>query len=117
MVIQPTIRRAKVTVTTDTSGNAAVVSGIINGEIVKVAYDRGTVDSATTCVITTDTAEQIDSYNVNTAAAANRYPMAAVTGAAAGDNKWTPFIVDSVLTFTVTSGAHSKTFYVYIFYR
>jgi hypothetical protein len=112
-----------ITVVTDASGNASVKSGtFINGEILKVAYDKGNVDQATTVVLTAFTPlaatvrEQIDSYNVNTASV-NRYPQAAVLGAAAGDNKWCKFAINDFLLAVVSSGAASKTFTVYVFYR
>jgi hypothetical protein len=113
------MRVVKTTVTTDSSGNAAKVSDFsIRGEILKLAYDKGTVADATTCVTTiTFTGEQVDSKNVNAAAKAVTYPCAALSGASAGDNKWCPFVVDGTLTFTVSSGSLSKTFDVYVYYR
>jgi hypothetical protein len=121
-IIDP-IKVEAITVTTDGSGNSAVKSAnIVNGEILKIAYDKGTVGAATTVALTSYTPlvgtvrEAIDSYNVNTASV-NRYPYAAITGAVAGDNKWAKFAVNDYLLATVTSGDTSKTFTVYVFYR
>lgn len=114
----PNVSYLKTTVTTDSSGNAAKVSDPLTGEILKIAYDKGTVNAGTTCVTTiTFTTEQIDSKDVNSAAKAVTYPAVALSGAAAGDNKWTHPVVSGSLTFTVSGGAASKTFYVYIYYR
>lgn len=114
----PNVSCKKTTVTTDSSGNAAKVSDKITGEILKIAYDKGTVAAGTTCVTTiTLTTEQIDSKDVNAAAKAVTYPVVALAGAAAGDNKWGHYVVSGTLTFTVAGGATSKTFYVYIYYR
>ena len=60
--------------------------------------------------------EQIDSYDVN-GGSAIRYPVVALLGAAAGDNKWGRFVVHDILNISVTGGAASKTFTVYIYYR
>jgi hypothetical protein len=113
------MRVLKTTVTTDGSGNAAKVSEFpIKGEILKIEYDKGTVNGGTTCVTTnTFTTEQIDSKDVNGAAKAVTYPCVARSGASAGDNKWANFVCEGTLTFTVTGGAASKTFYVYVYYR
>ena len=114
----PNVSCLKTTVTTNGSGAAATVSLPITGEILKIAYDKGTVNAGTTCVTTiTLTTEQIDSKDVNGAAKAVTYPVVALNGAAAGDNKWGHYVVSGTLTFTVTGGAASKTFYVYIYYR
>ena len=113
----------KVTVTTDGSGNASVATNFIQGEILKVTYDAGTVDASTTCTIKTTTTltttshETIDSYNVGTSGSAFRYPRTANLSGSAGDNKWVPFLVSDTLTVAVASGQASKTFYVYIYYR
>ena len=112
------IRVYKTTVTTDSSGNAAKVSDVIQGEILKLTYDKGTVAAGTTCVTTiTFSGEQVDSKDVNAAAKAVTYPAAALSGASAGDNKWTPFVVNGTLTFTVTGGSASKSFDVYAHVR
>lgn len=114
----PNVSVKKTTVTTSGTGAAATVSANITGEILKIAYDKGTVNAGTTCVTTiTQTTEQIDSKDVNSAAKAVTYPVVALAGASAGDNKWGHYVVDGSLTFTVTGGALSKTFYVYVYYR
>ena len=112
------IRVYKTTVTTDSSGNAAKVSDVIQGEILKLTYDKGTVAAGTTCVTTiTFSGEQVDSKDVNAAAKAVTYPAAALSGASAGDNKWTHFVVNGTLTFTVAGGSASKSFDVYAHVR
>lgn len=112
------IKTLPVTVTTNGSGAASVASAAISGEILKIAYDKGTVNAGTTCVTTiTYTGEQVDSKDVNGAAKAVTYPCTALSGTAAGDNKWCPFAIDGTLTFTVTGGAASKVFYVTVYYR
>lgn len=113
------VQVANVTVTTNGSGAASAVSTPISGEILAIGYLKGTVNAGTTAVITNTNApsQSIDSYDVNTSAAAVRYVRAAVNGASAGDNKWCPFVVSDTLTITVTGGALSKTFYVLIYYR
>lgn len=113
---------AQIDVTTDANGNASQASSMIDGEILKIAYSKGTVTTATTAVTKTTTAltgsvsEQIDSYDVNTASAI-RYPRAIVTGASDGDNKWDRFAVRDTLTVTVASGQAAKTFTMYVYYR
>jgi hypothetical protein len=112
------IRVYKTTVSTDATGAAAKVSDVIQGEILKLTYDKGTVAAGTTCVTTiTFSGEQIDSKDVNGAAKAVTYPAAALSGAAAGDNKWTHFVVNGTLTFTVAGGSASKSFDVYAHVR
>ena len=113
------VQVANVTVTTNGSGAAAAVSTPISGEILAIGYLKGTVDGSTTAVITNTNApaQSIDSYDVNTAAAAVRYVRATVLGASAGDNLRCPYVVSDTLTITVTGGAASKTFYVLIYYR
>ena len=89
-----------------------------SGEILKIDYDKGTINSASTAVTTiTFTGEQLDSKDVNGAAKASTYPCVARAGASAGDNKWVNFVVNGTCTITVASGAASKIFYVYIYYR
>lgn len=111
-----------ITVTTNGSGAASVDSGTINGEILKIVYDKGTVNAANTVVtkckqvLTGSIQEQIDSYDVNGGSAV-RYPVVALLGAAAGDNRWGRFFVHDILTISVSGGALSKTCTVQIYYR
>lgn len=107
----------KIDVTTDSSGNASVDSDVIDGEILKIAYSKGTVDSSTTVALTTKVeatneplnpiAETISTYEINSGAAVE-YPRTA-------DDYL--FIVVGKLTATVSSGAHSKTFSIYVYVR
>ena len=109
-------------VTTNGSGAASQDTPMISGEILKIAYDKGTVNAGTTVVtkcdqsLTGSVQEQIDSYDVN-GGSAIRYPVVAFLGAAAGDNKWGRFVVHDILNISVTGGAASKTFTVHIYYR
>lgn len=106
-----------ITVTTNGSGAASAVSAYINGEILKIHYNKGTVNAGTTVALTeTTTTDALDSYDVNSGTA-TRYPVVALTGAAAGDNKWTRHVVADTITATVAGGATSKTCTVYIYYR
>lgn len=103
------LKAIKITVATNGSGNASVESDPIYGEIYKLTYDRGTVDATTTAVTTiTLAAETVDTKNVNSAAYAVTYPV--VSGSV-------KFVVGGTLTITVASGAASKTFDVYVYYR
>ena len=97
----------KVACTTDESGNCSTNSRFINGQILKIYYDKGTVTAATTAVITFES-EQIDSYNVNTGSA-HRYPRV--------DTILEPFVVSGAINVAVTGGQASKSFDVYIFSR
>jgi hypothetical protein len=112
-----------ISVATNGSGAASQDSpDTISGEILKIVYDKGTVNGATTAVIKTKPVltgtvqETIDSYDVN-GGSAIRYPRAAVLSALAGDNKWCPFAVHDVLNVSVSGGAASKAFTVWIYYR
>ena len=98
----------KVACTTDESGNCSTNSRFINGQILKIYYDKGTVTATTTAVITFES-EQIDSYNVNSAAVAHRYPRV--------DTIAEPFVVSGLINIAVTGGQASKSFDVYIFSR
>ena len=117
------IKVVSLTVTTNGSGVASVETpDTISGEILKVVYDKGTVNAANTVVtkckqvLTGSVQEQIDSYDVN-GGSAIRYPVVALLGASAGDNKWGRFFVHDILTVSVSGGALSKTFTVQIYYR
>jgi hypothetical protein len=98
----------KVACTTDESGNCSINSRFVNGEILKILYDRGTVTATTTAVITFES-EQIDSYNVNSAAVTHRYPRVATINA--------EYVVSGLINVAVTGGQASKTFDVYVFSR
>ena len=98
----------KVACTTDESGDCSINSRFINGQILKVVFDRGTVAATTTAVITFES-EQIDSYNVNSAAITHRYPRVETVGC--------PFVVSGLINIAVTGGQASKSFDVYIFSR
>lgn len=110
------------TVAINGSGVASQDTPMISGEILKIAYDKGTVDGASTAVtkcksaLTGSVQEQIDSYDVNGGSAV-RYPVVALLGASAGDNKWGRFAVHDFLNISVTGGKASKTFTVHIYYR
>lgn len=113
------LNREDISVTTNGSGAASVSSAkIVNGEILAIAYLKGTVDASTTAVITTTNApaQSLDSYDVNSGNA-TRYIRAAVQGASAGDNKWCPFVSCDTVKITVTGGAASKTFTVQVYWR
>ena len=98
----------KVVATTDESGNCNINSRFVNGEILKLVFDRGTVTATTTAVITFES-EQIDSYNVNSAAITHRYPRVDTVGC--------PFVVSGLINIAVTGGQANKTFDVYVFSR
>lgn len=113
------------TITVTTNGSGAVTQDSpnnINGEILKIVYDKGTVNGANTATIkckqalTGPVQEQIDSYDVN-GGSAIRYPVVALQGASAGDNKWGRFFVHDYLQVIVSGGAVSKTFTVQVYYR
>lgn len=98
-------------------GAASGVSKTIHGEILKVVYIKGTINAASTLAVKeTVSLEQIDSYDINGGSAV-RYPRAAITGASAGDNKWTPFVVADTITISGTGCAASKACTVKIYYR
>lgn len=98
---------SKIACTTDESGDCSINSRFINGQILKIYYDKGTVTATTTAVITFE-GESIDSYNVNTGSA-HRYPRVAVISE--------PFVVSGLINVAVSGGQASKTFDVYVFSR
>lgn len=117
------IRVAALSIPVAANGAASVETpNTIIGEIIKIVYDKGDVNAQTTAVtkckqaLTGPVSEQIDSYDVN-GGSAIRYVRATVQGAAAGDNKYTPFIVNDSLVVTVAGGAASKTFKMWIYYK
>jgi hypothetical protein len=117
------INKVSVTVAISGAGAASVdTAKPITGEILKITYDKGTVNAATTIVTTAKTVltgpvtEQIDSFDVN-GGSANRYPAVALLGTAAGDNKWGKYVVDDYLNFAVSGGAASKTCTVHVYYK
>ncbi len=105
-----------VEVSTSAAGNALVsTENAIIGEVFAIGYDRGTVNATTTAVITSENPTlTIDSYNVNTAATAIRGIGCQV---ADSTDAFMPIPVRSNLTVTVSGGAASKAFTVYVYYR
>ncbi len=97
----------KVTCSTDESGNCSINSRFINGQILKIYYDKGTITAATTATVTFES-EQIDRYDINTGSA-HRYPRVATVEC--------EFVVSGKVNVAVTGGQASKTFDVYIFSR
>ena len=107
----------KITVTTDVSGNASTTGEVINGDILKISYVKGTVNASTSAVLTFTTPATtvaLDTYDVN-GGSAERYIRAQVDSST---DAWVPLVcANSAITVTVTGGAASKTFYVYVYYR
>ncbi len=110
------IKVVPIIVTTDATGAASVDSpDVVSGEILKIVYDKGTVDAATTVVtktkqnLTGNVQEQIDSYDVNTASAI-RYLRPC-------DNDLILFAIHDHLNISVSGGAASKTFAIRVYYR
>lgn len=95
----------KIACSTDGDGNCNTNSKFVNGQILKIYYDKGTVSASTTAAITFD-GEAIDSYNVNSGSA-HRYPRV--------ETIVEPFVVSGYLNIAVTGGQANKTFDVYIF--
>jgi len=116
-MIPELIKVETIAVSVTAGGVASGVSKAINGEILKLVYAKGTIDSSSTLVTKeTDTLEQIDSYDINGGSAV-RYPRAAITGASAGDNKWTPFPVHGTITVAGTGCAASKACSIKVYWR
>lgn len=97
----------KVACSTDESGNCNTNSRFINGEILKIVFDRGTVTATTTATVTFE-GETIDSYNINTGSA-HRYPRVATVEC--------EFVVSGAINVKVTGGQAGKSFDVYVFSR
>ena len=97
----------KISCTTSVSGNVNVDDKFINGQILKIYYDKGTITTITNVVVSFDE-EQIDSYDINTGSA-HRYPRVATI--------LEPFVVSGNINVSVTSGQPNKSFDVYIFAR
>lgn len=111
------IKVETIAVTVTAGGVASGASKHINGEILKLVYDKGTINAASTLATKeTETLETIDSYDIN-AGSAVRYPRAAITGASAGDNKWTPFPVHGTITVSGTGCAASKACSIKVYWR
>lgn len=111
------IKVETIAVTVTAGGVASGASKHINGEILKLVYDKGTINAASTLATKeTETLETIDSYDIN-AGDAVRYPRAAITGASAGDNKWIPFPVHGTITVSGTGCAASKACSVKVYWR
>jgi hypothetical protein len=112
------IKKVGITVTTNASGTATVVSNIICGKVLKILYDKGTITATTTATtVITESVETIGSIDVNVAAKQSQYPVVALTGTSAGDNKWGQYVVDGTLTVTTAGGDALHTFYVYVYYE
>lgn len=105
-----------VEVSTSAAGNASVTTeNAIIGEVFAIAYDKGSVNAETTAVVTSESPDlTLDTYNVNTSAVAIRGIGCQV---ADSTDSFQPIPVRSKLTVTVSGGAASKTFTVYIYYR
>lgn len=99
------IQVTKISCVTDEDGNCDIDSNFINGRILKLTYDKGTVTATTTAVITF-ASEQIDSYNVNTASA-HRYPRVATVNC--------EYVVSGAINVKVTGGQENKSFDIYIY--
>ena len=102
----------KITVTTDSSGNADVEQFGIFGRLYKITYIKGTVNASTIATVTfgnPDTRVSIDSYDVN-AGSAERYPSASAT-------EYIPPVIGGSIKVTVTGGATSKTFDIYVYFQ
>lgn len=97
----------KVTCITDESGNCSISSPLINGEVLKIYYNKGDVTSSTTAAITFE-GEAIDSYDINSGSA-HRYPRVATIGCS--------YVVSGHVNIAVASGQANKTFDIYIFSR
>ena len=97
----------KVACSTDESGDCSINSRFINGQILKIYYDKGTVTATTTATVTFE-GEAIDSYNINTGSA-HRYPRVETIAE--------PFVVSGLINIAVTGGQAGKSFDVYIFSR
>ena len=90
----------------------------INGEILKIVYIDTDLEAGADIVVTTDISpsETIDTVT-NIAGDTIVYPATALSVGAAGDNKWTKFIINSPLVITVTQAVIGQTCRVYIYYR
>ena len=97
----------KITCSTDESGNCSINSPLINGEILKIYYNKGNVTSSTTATVTFE-GEVIDSYNVNSGSS-HRYPRV--------ETLLVPFVVSGQVNIAVSGGQASKSFDIYIFSR
>jgi hypothetical protein len=104
-----------VEVSTSAAGNALVsTENAIIGEIFAIAYDKGTVNGATTAVITSENPTlTLDSYNVNDGTACRGIGCQV----ADSTDAFMPIPVRGKLTIKVSGGAASKAFTVYVYYR
>jgi hypothetical protein len=106
-----------ISMTTNGSGAGSGTSDVITGEILKISYVKDTVNAATTAVLTFTTPAttvSLDSYDVN-GGSAERYVYAKIQGST--DAYTRHIIADSAITVSVTGGALSKAFTVYVYYR
>ena len=89
------------------SGACDVDSTFINGEILKLYYDKGTVTSATTATVTFEN-EVLNTYDISSGSA-HRYPRV--------ETLLIPFVVSGLINVAVTGGQAGKAFDVYVFSR
>jgi hypothetical protein len=106
----------KISVTTDGTGAASVDSGIIIGKILQIIYDKDSVNSGTTAVLTMKNptiTPQIDSYDVNTGDAIRTVEQKIIGSTDAYRN----YVCNGAINVAVSGGAASKHFDVYIYYE
>lgn len=98
---------------TDASGNASITTSLLNGELLAIAYTKGTVTQDTTATVQSKQPflVTLDSYNVNSGNAL-RFPRAAVIGTTDSFAKYP--IVGNV-NVTVSSGQSNRIFSVYLY--
>jgi len=106
----------KISVTTDGTGAASVDSGIIIGRILQIIYDKDSVNSGTTVVLTMKNptiTPQIDSYDVNTGDAI-RIVGSKIIGST---DVYRNYVCNGAINAAVSGGAASKHFDIYIYYE
>lgn len=107
-----------------TTNGSGVVShdttDVINGEIIKIVYDKITfVDGGNLTLKTKTPIANAEIIHTQTGLAADTivYPVVALNGASAGDNMWGRYVVNDTLTVATTAGGDTKTVRVYIYYK
>lgn len=107
-----------------TTNGSGVVShdttDVINGEIIKIVYDKITfVDGGNLTLKTKTPIANAETIHTQTGLAADTiaYPVVALDGASAGDNMWGRYVVNDTLTIATTAGGDTKTVRVYIYYK